>query len=376
MLHKYGKLFYRNLRMFLFISFIPTLLLGCFSYIIVFRYIQTNSLENAKKSLKQLNQSMELITNNTDALSQIFSISANPSMSLHRILQMPKISYASAVKLSVYCNILDSTVNFNDYIDSVYIYFPNEHQRFLASQNGVSDINSFADTSWFSSAVSFSETDQNFFSSYRKDVNAVTFYKKPFSIDLQGNDGIIIINLDYKYLQELANQLTVYPEQKLYIFNENWDLLYYTDNASTEQLSSLFPLLMKAEEDHGIFTENNNTVFYLSSSDQNFHYVSITPNYNIHFIERYLSIFIVALAVFSLMLSFVLAFHYTKKNYAGINSMIEIINSAKMEKLYHRFLLQTMNIIILLPDLWTALLKTIICRCSSPKKPIIQKYWN
>ena len=52
MLHKYGKLFYRNLRMFLFISFIPTLLLGCFSYIIVFRYIQTNSLENAKKSLK------------------------------------------------------------------------------------------------------------------------------------------------------------------------------------------------------------------------------------------------------------------------------------------------------------------------------------
>ena len=65
MLHKYGKLFYRNLRMFLFISFIPTLLLGCFSYIIVFRYIQTNSLENAKKSLKQLNQSMELITNNT-----------------------------------------------------------------------------------------------------------------------------------------------------------------------------------------------------------------------------------------------------------------------------------------------------------------------
>lgn len=250
---------------------------------------------------------MELITNNTDALSQIFSISANPSMSLHRILQMPKISYASAVKLSVYCNILDSTVNFNDYIDSVYIYFPNEHQRFLASQNGVSDINSFADTSWFSSAVSFSETDQNFFSSYRKDVNAVTFYKKPFSIDLQGNDGIIIINLDYKYLQELANQLTVYPEQKLYIFNENWDLLYYTDNASTEQLSSLFPLLMKAEEDHGIFTENNNTVFYLSSSDQNFHYVSITPNYNIHFIERYLSIFIVALAVFSLMLSFVLA---------------------------------------------------------------------
>ncbi len=147
MLHKYGKLFYRNLRMFLLISFIPTLLLGCFSYIIVFRYIQTNSLENAKKSLKQLNQNMELITNNTDALSQIFSISANPSMSLHRILQMPKISYASAVKLSVYCNILDSTVNFNDYIDSVYIYFPNEHQRFLASQNGVSDINSFVDTS-------------------------------------------------------------------------------------------------------------------------------------------------------------------------------------------------------------------------------------
>lgn len=134
-------------------------------------------------------------------------------------------------------------------------------------------------------------------------------------------------------MQELANQLTVYPEQKLYIFNENWDLLYYTDNASTEQLSSLFPLLMKAEEDHGIFTENNNTVFYLSSSDQNFHYVSITPNYNIHFIERYLSIFIVALAVFSLMLSFVLAFHYTKKNYAGINSMIEIINSAKNGKI-------------------------------------------
>lgn len=51
MLHKYGKLFYRNLRMFLLISFIPTLLLGCFSYIIVFRYIQTNSLENAKKSI-------------------------------------------------------------------------------------------------------------------------------------------------------------------------------------------------------------------------------------------------------------------------------------------------------------------------------------
>ena len=333
MLHKYGKLFYRNLRMFLLISFIPTLLLGCFSYIIVFRYIQTSSLENAKKSLKQLNQNMELITNNTDALSQIFSISANPSMSLHRILQMPKISYASAVKLSVYCNILDSTVNFNDYIDSVELYFPNEHQRFLASQNGVSDINSFADTSWFSSAVSFSGSDQNFFSSYRKDVNTVTFYEKPFSIDLLGNDGIIIINLDYKYLQELADQLTVYPEQKLYIFNENWDLLYCTDNASTEQLSSLFPLLIRAEEDHGTFTENKNTVFYLSSSDQNFHYVSITPNYNIHFIERYLSIFIIALAVFSLMLSFVLAFHYTKKNYAGINSMIEIINSAKNGKI-------------------------------------------
>ena len=333
MLHKYGKLFYRNLQMFLLISFIPTLLLGCFSYIIVFRYIQTSSLENAEKSLKQLNQNMELITNNTDALSQIFSVSANPSMSLHRILQMPKISYASAVKLSVYCNIIDSTVNFNDYIDSIYIYFPNEYHRFLASQNGVSDINSFTDTSWFSSAVSFSETDQTFFSSYRKDADAVTFYEKPFSIDLQGNDGIIVINLDYKYLQELVDQLTVYPEQKLYIFNATWDLLYSTDNSSTEQLSSLFPLLTKTEKNHGTFTENKNTVFYLSSSDQNFHYVSVAPNHNIHFIERYLSVFIIGLAAISLLLSFSLAFLYTKKNYVGINSMIEIINSAKNGKI-------------------------------------------
>lgn len=323
--------------MFLLTILIPIIILGTFSFSIIYNYIQSNSLKKAEQPIEQLNQSMELISDDIITLSEYFSIDASPSMNLKRILQSDRVSYGGALKLTMFNDILDSMINFREYIDSIYIYFPNDKNLFLSSHYGVATTDSFSDQSWLDRTLALSQNSTDLFDAgvrYVKqgyppvDTPIISLYQKPFSIHYSKNDGVIVLNLKYRYIENMLNQLTSLKSQELYIFNKKNELI--AKSASSPPLSEeIMHLLSVSHHTTYTLSENRNTISLLDSSRYGFIYVSVTPTRDLYAVPRYLFCFILCLILASLLLAFTLAYRYSKNTYSSINHIINIIDAAK-----------------------------------------------
>lgn len=340
MTYRSGKIFYKNLKMFLLMTLVPVIVLGTFSVNLIFTYIKKNAVSHAEQSLNQINENMDIIYNNVNSLSQTFSNASNPSMTLRLILNSDRLSYTSATKLPIYMDFLDSMTNFQSYIDSIYIYYPNPYQQFLASKSGIVKISNFGDSDWLTASpilnndISDTSLIQRtlFTQASHSETTVITIYKKTFSLNSLNNNGIIVLNLKYSYLQNLLNQATSVNGQQLYILNSDNTPLVLSTCASEQLLMDLLSTESNLPQKTDTFTWNSNTVSVLPSEFNGYYIISITPNKNLYSICYNLIAFIILLILLSLFISFFLAYHFSAKNYKNIDYMIQTIEAAKTGK--------------------------------------------
>ena len=336
-----GSVFFVKKFIVFFIPVIlPIILLGSISITAIRYYIQVEITHNNANLLSQIEENCELVFQELDSLSLYFTTNPQIIIYLKEILRSPTMSYESYHYFDIIKNFITSPANAKPFVNSIYIYFNNPDRKLITSANGLTSLDEFYDKSWYDSYldrnqkpdiwIEFREINRYSFKS--KPVKVLTLYKKIYSPGMQYADGVVILNIDVKYIENMLNKPVTIPQQVVLILDRNKNIIFRSSTNQTEYIEHIeFSKLLSGEKDFFQVTANHveYVVSQLSSSRYGWQYVSIVPKYHLYRIPSNLTLMTFVLAVFLLLLGLAMAFFTTRNSYDYVRKLLSIINAAE-----------------------------------------------
>jgi len=332
------KIVIRNLINLLLLIFIPLLTLSSLSVIVTQRYIKEEVNKNNIILLKQASQKIDLILNKMDTLSLNFGINPYMIIELDHLFNQPALTYEDLQILSVVKSNIDSAPDMSSYIKSVYLYYKNSNNRLISSDGlGLTNINSYYDKEWYNTFQNnqektkiYSELRKFNDSSYAPGQSILSIYKNLFTTNGKKANGVIVMNIQTDFMQELLKSLISYPNEGIVVMNENQIpvISYQLPSKITNQE------LMNFLSDNRLYftyslSGKSYTVSKYYSSNYGWTYLSVTPNDSLYVIPMRLLQLTVVLLVISLVMGILLALYVTRKNQMSFIKIVEMLDAAK-----------------------------------------------
>ena len=141
----------RIIRIFLTHSlpmFASILLLSTAIFIFSFTSISQNSQKEAERTFNQMNLYFDNVLSEISALNLMISTNSEISSLLDMTLNTRNLLFSHFQEIKILTNMLSAIVNTRAYIDSIYIYFPNDNDL-IFSHTGFTTISSLPTAEWF-----------------------------------------------------------------------------------------------------------------------------------------------------------------------------------------------------------------------------------
>lgn len=227
--------FIKNLIIFLLPILIPTFVLGSLSIIITQRYIKNQITVNNADLLNQTKSNIDLIFNELDPLNIQFDYTPSIALTLKNVSKEETLLSSDLINTDKICFFLNSFANSKPYIYSIHIYYKNENGRFYTTNNGITNLNNYFDTSWYKNYLNHKSDEKMWIEARNikqydfeeKETKLITVYKR-----MALNNGVIVLNIKADYIQNLLNKAATAPEQKIFILDDNANELI-SNNTST-----------------------------------------------------------------------------------------------------------------------------------------------
>ncbi|MFC6548022.1 sensor histidine kinase [Cohnella cellulosilytica] len=283
---------------------------------------------------------MELIFNEIDSLSLNFNMNAYISIKLKSLFENGLTDYGSMDMLNFFKHIIDAPVNSKAYLQSIYVYIDNKQGVFLASESGISKLETNEDKSWYDSYIHYRDSSSvntwielrhvNLYSFNSAPANLLTVYKKTYTSGSKVADGVIVMNLKGDYIDHMLNGLTSYRDQAVFTLDENDTILSSSTGASRLDNGILQQIGDQTADFSELKLKNEPYMISQIRSDRySLRYISIVPKKTIYKVPENLLLITVLLLLVSLILGFVLSYYFTKRNYNNLKVIISTIKSAE-----------------------------------------------
>ncbi len=307
-----------------------------------FLYSQKESLKKESvRSLQSFEDSLEASIYNMGH--QLDTLMSNSSFSLafRTMLDYQEMRQSDLTTFNMIKNLFNSYETSYSYIDSVYLYLDGR-DRFLTSATGqIANINTYYDKEWLSTYMGMAE-DERVYTDYRwiqrytyaEPVEVISiFYRMTYM------DGVIVINIDKGQYGSLLRSVLLSDNQKVLLFNSQGNIVCITDPEleNFEATAFIEKIRGKIENKESVFGmdrfEKIGGRYYftdmLYSDYLNLHEVSITSlDQLIDDIGFYFAMAVLILLV-EVTLMFLLAYYYTKRNFAYIEECVDIFSAAE-----------------------------------------------
>jgi two-component system sensor histidine kinase YesM len=295
---------------------------------------------NNANLLSQIEENCELVFQELDSLSLYFTTNPQIIIYLKEILRSPTMSYETFHYFDIIKNFITSPANAKPFVNSIYIYFNNPDRKLISSTNGLTALEEFYDHSWYDSYldrnkkpdtwIEFREINRYSFKS--KPVKVLTLYKKIYSPGMQYADGVVILNIDIKYIENMLNKSVIIPQQVVLILDKDKNVIFRSSTDQAEYIDHInFPEILTDEKDFFQVNANNTSyvVSQFSSQRYSWKYVSIVPKYYLYRIPSNLTLITVVLVTVLFLLGLVMAFFTTRNGYDYVKKLLSIINAAE-----------------------------------------------
>ncbi|WP_105614530.1 cache domain-containing sensor histidine kinase [Vallitalea okinawensis] len=329
------QLFIKRLLTTLIPQLVTLALFLFFTINIMQTYIESSIYKNSHNILTQTQENMELILDEINTIQLIYDYDPTISSEMKAALNNQLISLTELYLLDVANRFLSASVNAKPYIHSVYIYFKDVDDFFIASNSSSS------------LAVSMKDYyDLDWLESYRKQYNATDMWVEKRNIKLFPSDpgmevfslyrpliddeGIIVFNLDPVYVENQLKQLATSNQQSLLVFDADGQIIF--DNGFDFTYAEVGELL---DYDTDFFSAKlHNTRYVVHKIDSNnygWRYVSLTPFMDVYKGPIHIIIIAIIAATIAIAFSIYITLKQTKENYKLINNMLTIIEAAENE---------------------------------------------
>ena len=342
-----SKTFMKYFLRQLFISSVPIILLGTLAFHLTCYDIRQTASESAFKSLEQSSQFMKQILSDGTTIEATFNPDSFSGFSLKHILKEKTLDYHNAVKYPIFSSILNTFVNANPWIESVYLYWPNDYGNILVSNKGLTRLEYMEDTGWLADyeALTGDRTCTSFIQPRRQSDgdgifhDMITIYQKIMTLDYQTAQGIAVINVTPSLIGDYLKQQRTFSDQELYLFTDSWTLLAGSDQVHGakelmlleklgEEANAAFGALPSGEHKVHI-RENGYTISVLRDEDAPFLYVSIIPDRQLYAIPTQLLHITGVLVALTILVSLGLAAANSRGISRNIHTIMDIFHAAQ-----------------------------------------------
>lgn len=321
------RLFLKNFTLIISLPLIITLILGSFSIIVLEQYLKNEINKNNAVLLSQNKNNIEFILNEIDYLYLVFGINKDITLQMKRILNTSLFSLEDLWQLNMIKSILNGISYSKPYIQSIYVYFKNQNDNFLATPDGIAKISTYYDNEWFEDYLK-SSNDNILWIEKRKiklynfednPINVITIYKKIKSSQSKNqSEGVIVLNIYLDYIENLLNAFSSIPEHTICIIDNKNNILCQNNqnNFITYEQLRLDKL------------NNKYIINKLSSEKFGLRFISIVPKYYLYKVPIKLAKLILTLLIFLFLFASIIAYYIARINYLNIKKIIDIIESA------------------------------------------------
>ncbi|MCI8623867.1 MAG: histidine kinase [Provencibacterium sp.] len=332
------RFFFKNLGFFLAPMLIPSVVLGSLLIYIA----SENARETAERSslnlLRQYRESVELIFGELDSIRQTFDYNYGVSNELKNILRNPSPALEDYNRLSIIKIFLDAPVNSKLYLHSLYLCFPNESGRFIASTDGLVSLETYYDSDWYASYLSEDVgtemwTQVRGVRRYRfekEPEQVLTIFKRAYPYGMITSDGIIVINIRLSYFKELFDQLIIPQDQCIFVVSEGGEILLQNREAAYLEEIDLDALLSREEASFTYQAGRNQYRVSREYSERNhWRYLSIVPCRSQFESAGEMARAMLLLSLLSVVLGVALSNQLAKRSYRQLEGIIRLIDSAQ-----------------------------------------------
>ncbi|MBU8917510.1 histidine kinase [Bacillus sp. FJAT-29953] len=337
--------FIKNLSKLLIPMLIPILILGSLAITLIHLYLKEKINQENLNLLNQIQMNVEMIFDELNSINLTIAASAKEFLDLQNMLEKKWLDPEDFVKLASLKNTIDSPAMAHPYIDSIYIYIKNDKKRFLTSTTGgMVDLGHFDDTSWYKGLDKVQSSDTVWTERrtvIRKledfpdqKINVISLYRS--FILANGNLGYIILNVNTDYVKDNLNSLYKMSGQNILVMDKNNQVLF--ENHPVHLTSSETKEMISSSNEINTLKIGNDpsTVFKLDSKKYGWVFFSTIPRSSLYKLPYQLSLLTLVLLLSSVIVGGIIAYYLTKKNFAEIDSIVNILNNAeKGEPLPH-----------------------------------------
>lgn len=332
-----SKVFTKNLMMFLVPILIPLLTLGSLAIIITYRFIGNDINKNTNNLLTRASENIEILLGEVDSLYVNFGINPQVTVSLKGILSNPTLTDRDISQLDIIRSLMNGPAYSKPYIDSVYVYFNNEKQRFISTSEGFVSVDKTYDSTWYDDYIAnyskrtpwikLREVKRYSFETNSK--RLLTVYRNLQAYDNTQSSGLIVLNINMDYIEQLLDSLRTYPNQKIIILDESDNIICQSTGSSPLDNSEIKEILNQDNKFFFTFTSNKASVFSeILSQKYGLKYISIIPHQELYKIPLRLIKITFVLLILTFFISLSLTYYFTKKNFKRIQEIVNIIESA------------------------------------------------
>ena len=312
--HKY---FYNMLIKFLLPVLLSITVVGGVGTAVGYSYLKTELDQTNQKLLQSTLYSTELMLSELDSLMLAFDINPGIINKCYHVLNTESLGYQEHQDLTTIETFINAPVNARQYIDSIYIYYPNPYNRFIRSNNRGGMLGIGIDEGWLESYQVHKDKDKTWSERRRLGTTGrdlITVYQ------MMDYDGVIILNLDARYMKELLDSAKVFSNQSVFICSQNGDVLLQTGPVSLE-------------EAHG----KDSVVYSMDSERYQWSYQSAIPKIEFYrlplLIVRYTFVCILLVT----FLGILLAYAATRLSYRNFETLQELMEAAREGKDIHEY---------------------------------------
>ncbi len=331
------KFFWQNFCKLMAPILIPLILLSPISIFITYKYAVTQSNQNSLDILQFASENIELmLKNHIDYLTVSFDNRRSNSSAIKSILCSPDYTYDNLKRLEAINGLIAIPTYLEPFIYSIYIYVDNPFGRFLSSNFSMSSISSTYDTTWYESYINSAPdvlqwVEARYIKSYTNDQNphnVISLYRRLIS-----NNGVIVLNIKQSYFYNMIKQLTKYNGKSLVVVGPKGELLFSSMPGFSPTDSGLYfdnyavgePLSVRISEENQLLT-------ILKSNKFNWTYVSFIPSSMLYSIPKRILALTLAILFITVIISLLLAYYLTRKNYRQLMDIIAVFQAAEEGK--------------------------------------------
>lgn len=155
------KYFINKFIRYFFLFSVPVIIIGLLLTVYSFFQIREDSDRQAQSTFRISSQLMEEILTKGDDIADLMNTNSAISMSMYRILNQNSMDYKENITKNIMFYIFENLKSSSSYVDSVYVYFPNEGDYFFQTNSKLTSIDNSADQQWLNEFKNHTKRDEN-----------------------------------------------------------------------------------------------------------------------------------------------------------------------------------------------------------------------